>query len=280
MTTENISDGISDAGAPSSADALVLAGSRPGGDPMADSRGISVKALIPVAGKAMLAHVTETLLGHKAIGNVHMLAQDFAPFWTDDGTSGLESNPRVIARPSRATIATSLDEVLDQEDTRFPVVITTADNVLLSAPMIDDFLSAAEDTDIAIAVVEKQVLLHRYPASRRTWLKLRGGHYSGANLFYFGSPKARQILRYWAEVEQDRKKGWKILTIFGPWLLFLAVTRLLTVDQLAARVGKKLGLAIRIVPMAQAEACIDVDKDSDLEMVEQIIAARNEAASA
>ncbi len=280
MTTENVSDGISDAGAPSSADALVLAGSRPGGDPMADSRGISVKALIPVAGKAMLAHVMETLLGHRAIGNVHMLAQDFAPFWTDDDTSGLESNPRVIARPSGATIATSLDKVLDQEDTRFPVLITTADNVLLSAPMIDDFLSAAEDTDIAIAVVEKQVLLHRYPASRRTWLKLRGGHYSGANLFYFGSPKARQILRYWAEVEQDRKKGWKILTIFGPWLLFLAVTRMLTVDQLAARVGKKLGLAIRIVPMAQAEACIDVDKDSDLEMVEQIIAARNEAASA
>ncbi|GAB5483206.1 MAG: nucleotidyltransferase family protein [Parasphingorhabdus sp.] len=280
MTTENISDGISDAGTPSSADALVLAGSRPGGDPMADSRGISVKALIPVAGKAMLAHVTETLLGHKAIGNVHMLAQDFAPFRADADTSGLESNPRVLAQTSSATIATSLDKVLDEEDTRFPVLITTADNVLLSVPMIDDFLSAAEDTDIAIAVVEKQVLLHRYPASRRTWLKLRGGHYSGANLFYFGSPKARQILRYWAEVEQDRKKGWKILTIFGPWLLFLAVTRLLTVDQLAARVGKKLGLAIRIVPMAQAEACIDVDKDSDLEMVEQIIAARNEAASA
>lgn len=265
---------------PSSVEALVLAGSRPGGDAMADSRGISVKALIPVTGKAMLAHVTDALLGHRAIDKVHLLAQDFAPFWADSDTSGLESNPRVLAQTSGATIATSLDRVLDQDGTRYPMLITTADNVLLSAPMIDDFLSAAEDTDIAIAVVEKQVLLRRYPASRRTWLKLRGGQYSGANLFYFGSPKARQILRYWAEVEQDRKKGWKILTIFGPWLLFLAVTRMLTVDQLAARVGKKLGLTIRIVKMAQAEACIDVDKDSDLEMVEQILTARNEAGSA
>src|SRR5690606_39537405 len=58
--------------------------------------------------------------------------------------------------------------------------------------------------------VEKETLLQRYPASQRTWLKLRGGQYSGANLFYFGSPKARQILQYWAAVEQDRKKGWKI----------------------------------------------------------------------
>ncbi len=273
MTADNSRDG----GPLSSADALVLAGSRPGGDAMADSRGIAVKALIPVAGKAMLAHVTDALLDHQAIGNVHVLAQDFAPFWAHVDTNELKNNARVIAQTSGSTIATSLDKVLDQDDTRFPALITTADNVLLNAPMLDDFLSAAEDTDIAIALVEKQVLLRRYPASQRTWLKLRGGQYSGANLFYFGSPKAREILRYWAEVEQDRKKGWKILTIFGPWLLFLALSRVLTVDQLAVRVGKKLGLTIKIVPMAQAEACIDVDKDSDLEMVEQILAARKEA---
>lgn len=255
-------------------DAIILAGSRPGGDPMAESHGIAVKALIPVAGKAMLAHVAGALLSHKAIGNVHVLAQDFAPFWEHPDTGALQTNDRVVADVSAATIAVSVDSVLDQDDARFPMLITTADNVLLNQPMIDGFLTAAQPSDIAIAVVEREVLLKRYPASQRTWLKLRGGHYSGANLFYFGSPQARQILRYWAEVEQDRKKGWKILTIFGPWLLFLALTRLLTVDQLAARVGKKLGLTITIVRMAQAEACIDVDKDSDLVMVEQILAAR------
>lgn len=256
--------------------AIILAGSRPGSDPMADSRGIAVKALIPVAGKAMLARVAEVLLGHQAVGNMHVLAQDFTPFWSHDDTRALQSNDRVIADVSTATIAVSVDNVLAQDHARFPALITTADNVLLDQQMISDFLAAATASDIAIAVVEKEVLLSRYPASQRTWLKLRGGHFSGANLFYFGSPQARQILRYWAEVEQDRKKGWKILTIFGPWLLFLAVTRLLSVDQLAARVGKKLGLTIKIVRMAQAEACIDVDKDSDLAMVEQIFAARGD----
>jgi GTP:adenosylcobinamide-phosphate guanylyltransferase len=257
-----------------SMDAVILAGSRPGGDAMADSRGVAVKALIPVAGKAMLAHVTGALLGHPAIGNVHLLAQDFEPFWAHPDTQALAANDHVIAQESGATIAVSVDALLDRADARYPMLITTADNVLLSRAMIDEFLSDAQSSDIAIAVVEKDVLLSRYPASRRTWLKLRGGQYSGANLFYFGSPKARQILRYWAEVEQDRKKGWKILTIFGPWLLFLAVTRLLTIDQLAARVGQKLGLRIRIVPMAQAEACIDVDKESDLVQAEAILADR------
>ncbi|QTD54888.1 NTP transferase domain-containing protein [Parasphingorhabdus cellanae] len=274
MTDENPGD----AAVLARADAIVLAGSRPGGDAMADSRGIAVKALIPVAGKAMLAHVTDALLSHSAIGNVHLLAQDFKPFWADSDTQGLAANGRVMVQESGATIAVSVDALLKREDARYPLLITTADNVLLSQEMIADFLNAATASDIAIAVVEKDVLLRRYPASRRTWLKLRGGHYSGANLFYFGSPQARQILRYWAEVEQDRKKGWKILTIFGPWLLFLAVTRMLTVDQLAARVGRKLGLTIKIVPMTQAEACIDVDKEIDLAMVEQIIAAQTKVA--
>lgn len=254
--------------------AIILAGSRPGGDAMADSRGIAVKALIPVAGKAMLAHVAEALLGHEAIGPVHLLAQDFSAFWEHPDTAGLDSNDRVIAQTSSATIAASLGKVLDQDDTRYPMLITTADNVLLNRPMIDDFLAAAGSWDIAIAMVEKDVLLASFPASQRTWLKLRGGHYSGANLFYFGSPKAKQLLAYWAEVEQDRKKGWKILTIFGPWLLFLAVTKMLTIHQLAERVGHKLGLKITIVPMKQAEACIDVDKETDLVLAEQILAKR------
>ncbi|MEP2102434.1 MAG: NTP transferase domain-containing protein [Parasphingorhabdus sp.] len=270
MTGEKSADGA----APAHADAILLAGSRPGGDPMADGRGVAVKALIPVAGKAMLAHVTEALLRHKTIGKVHLLAQDFGPFWDNPDTKKLSSDDRVIAQTSSATIASSVDALLDKDDARYPMLITTADNVLLSKEMVDDFLAAADPSDIAIAVVEKDVLLSRYPASRRTWLKLRSGQYSGANLFYFGSPQARQILHYWAEVEQDRKKGWKILTIFGPWLLFLAVTRMLTIDQLAARVGRKLDLKIKIVPMAQAEACIDVDKEADLVQAEQILADR------
>ncbi len=263
-----------DNAAPETADAIILAGSRPGGDAMADNRGIAVKALIPVAGKAMLAHAAGAILGHKAISKLHVLAQDFQPFHDHPDTRSILGDDRVAAIPSQPTIATSIDDLLGRNEVHFPVLITTADNVLLDKAMIDHFLTASSSSDIAIAVVERDVLLKRYPASQRTWLKLRGGQYSGANLFYFGSPQARQILRYWAEVEQDRKKGWKILTIFGPWLLFLAVARLLTIDQLADRVGRKLGLQIKIVPMSQADACIDVDKESDLVQAEAILANR------
>jgi len=255
-------------------DAIILAGSRPGGDALADAHDAPVKPLVKVASKPMLAHVAKTLIDHELIGPIRILTQDIEVFQCDPGTTLLFDEDSVEFAKSGATIAASIDEEVARDDMTFPVLITTADNVLLNAAMLDHFLGEAAGSDIAIAVVEKRKLLAHYPGSKRTWLKFRGGHFSGANLFYFGSAKAQRILRLWAQVEQDRKKGWKILSIFGPWLLFLTLTRQISADQLAGRVGKKMGLNIRIIPMPQAEACIDVDKEADLTSVEQIIAAR------
>ncbi|MEE9434592.1 MAG: nucleotidyltransferase family protein [Sphingorhabdus sp.] len=253
-------------------DAVILAGDRPAGDPLAMTHKVPFKALVRVGGKPMLAHVAERLAGNSAIGRILVLAQESKAFQADRDTEHLAAEPKIKFTESRPTIAASLQAVLTSEETRFPLLITTADNVLLSDAMIGSFLARADGADIAVAVVEREVLMARYPASKRTWIKFRGGQYSGANLFYFGSAKAQRALQAWAEVEQDRKKGWKILTIFGPWLLFLAVARLISVDQFAARVGKKLGLRVSMVKMPQAEACIDVDKQSDLDLVEKILA--------
>src|SRR3546814_14077244 len=41
--------------------------------------------------------------------------------------------------------------------------------------MIALFLTGAADSDVAVAMVERAVLLARYPESQRTWLKFRGG---------------------------------------------------------------------------------------------------------
>ena len=171
------------------ADAVILAGSRPGRDALADAHGAPVKALVPIAGQAMLAHVSRTLLANDRIGKLHVLAQDTAIFDQDSDTAGLASEQRVAMVTSSATIAQSIEALMTRDDMGFPSLITTADNVLLNDAMITHFLDEASGSDIAVAVVEHDVLMAKYPASQRTWLKLRGGQYSGANLFYFGSPE-------------------------------------------------------------------------------------------
>ena len=253
--------------------AIILAGSRPDGDPLARANNVSAKALIPILGKPMLHHVASPLIRHPNIGDVEILAQDVESLNESSGMDGLDGNTVRFGK-SCDTIAETIDQQLSRPDQNFPLFVTTADNPLLDSAMIDQFLQEGCAHDVAIAVVSKARLLEKYPESRRTWLKFSDENYSGANLFLFSSPEAGKLVRYWAEVEQDRKKGWRMLGIFGPWLLLQVLLRRLSIDQMAERVGDKIGLKVKIVAMDQPEACIDIDKQTDLEQVEEIMKAR------
>ena len=97
---------------------------------------------------------------------------------------------------------------------------------------------------------------------------------SGANLFAFGSTKVLPAVGRWGEVEQDRKKGWRLLAALGPAVMLGAGLRLLTLDSVLARLGKRLGLTIAKVELTDPVAAVDVDKPADLELAERLIAER------
>ena len=115
------------------------------------------------------------------------------------------------------------------------------------------------------------MLLQRYPESKRTWLKFRGGWWSGANLFWLGSDAAMRAVGFWRSIEQDRKKGWKIISAFGPLLMLGAGLRLLSLRQAISAAGRRLGVDATAVAMPQAEACIDADKTEDIVLIEKIL---------
>ncbi len=248
--------------------ALLLAGSRPGGDPFAEAHGVTAKALIPVAGEPMIARPVRALLGNIRIDRVRVLVQDGALL-----EPLLPRDKRLSIEPSGATIAVTIEAIIADPATRWPLLVTTADHALLDGAMIDDFCARAEGADVAFGLVERRALMARLPQTKRTWIGFRGGAYSGANLFALGSPKAARAVALWREVEQDRKKGWKLLVALGiPGLLGLA--RLMTLDQTLGAMGRRLGLTIRAVELINPLAAVDVDKPADLALVEAIIGGR------
>ncbi|MEO7563852.1 MAG: NTP transferase domain-containing protein [Sphingomicrobium sp.] len=241
--------------------ALLLAGSRPSGDNI-----MGHKALIEVAGVPMLLRPLGALLESPLIGTVCVFAQDL-----DSLRPLLPDDPRVELRQSLGTIADTIAELIKAKALDYPVLVTTADHALLDTAMIAEFIAGAEGADLAIAMVERDTLMRRFPNSKRTWIGFQGGRYSGANLFAFGSDKVTRVIDRWRIVEQDRKKGWRVLAALGPALLLGAVLKLRTVDESVAAVGSKLGLSIRAVQMSDPKAAIDVDKPADLELVEAIL---------
>lgn len=246
--------------------ALLLAGSRPGRDAFAEANGVALKPLIPVGGEPMVARPVRALLAAPSIGLVRVLTQS-----PNAIRAVLPADARVTVEPSTGSIAATLDAILADPKTPYPLLVTTADHALLNPAMIEEFCAQANGADLAIGVAERQALLKRLPDTRRTWLAFRGGAYSGANLFAFGSPKTARAVALWRAVEQDRKRGWRMLAAFGPALLLGAGLRLRTLDQSIAAIGARLGIDARAIVMSDPLAAVDVDKPADLALVEAIL---------
>ena len=247
---------------------MVFAGSRPGVDRFAASYSTDLKALIPVAGEAMVCRPVRALLASPDIAKVRVCTQQ-----PERIGAVLPADPRLSVERSDATIAATLAAICADPATHWPILVTTADHALLDEAMIADFISRANGADLAIGLVEARPLLKRLPATERTWIGFRGGRYSGANLFALGSPRAAGAIELWRGVEQDRKKGWHLLAMLGlPGLLGLL--RLRSLEHTMASIGRRLGLDLRAIEMRNPLAAVDVDKPADHELVEAILAGR------
>ena len=249
--------------------AVVLAGSRPGGDPFAQAYGTDLKALIPVAGTPMVQRPVKALLASHRVETIHVLAQQ-----PERIRGVLSSDPRLSVEQSGDTIAATLEAFCFDPNTRWPVLVTTSDHALLTPGMIAEFLGRAEGAEVAIGVVSRDVMLRRFPRAQRTWLKFRGGAYSGANLFLLGGPEVRVALELWRSNEQNRKKAWRMLFTLGFVGFLGAALRLRTLQQTLNGIGRKLGLKLRAVEMSDPLAAIDVDKPTDHALVTSILEGR------
>lgn len=248
--------------------AIILAGQRPGPDRLAAHFGITYKALVPFAGEAMLTHVVRMMNAHPRIGRVIVLAQD-----TKVIAGAVQAGGGSALRQSNDGISLSLKALMDSGDAAWPWIVTTADHPLLNHYMITEFLGQAS-ADLSVGMVERRVMLAQFPDAQRTWLRFKGGAYSGANLFAFRSDKVAAALNLWVAAERDRKQAWKLFLHFGPWLALRALTRTISLPDAFAAAGSRLGLTARLVEMSDPVAAIDVDKPEDHALASSIFATR------
>ncbi len=251
----------------------MLAGQRPGPDRLATHFGQDYKALVEVDGEAMVTRVIRCLHAAPDIARIIILSQ--APY---NLQAAVDAGGGATLIESSGGISSSIKAIAGTANAPWPVLVTTADHPLLDPAMISQFLSDSRNDDLAIAMVEKKVMLAAFPGAQRTWLKFRDGHWSGANLFALRTERVRAALDIWSAAEQDRKTVWKLFLHFGPWLALRALTRTIGLADALAQAGIRFGLSIRLVPMTDPIAAIDVDKPLDHAQAEEILRGRRAAA--
>jgi GTP:adenosylcobinamide-phosphate guanylyltransferase len=254
------------------ATAIVLAGSRPGSDPLARAFGTDLKALVPIGGKPLVRWPVDALLACDRFDQVRVLAQE-----PERIGEALPVDPRLSVQRSAATIAETLEQLCFDPTVHWPAFVTTADHVLLNVEMIDEFCDLAEVADLAIGVVEREPLMKRLPETKRTWIPFRHGAYSGANMFLLSGRRVLPALELWRSVEQDRKKGRALLSAFGLGTVLGAVLRLRTIHETIERLGGRFGLNAEAIELSDPLAAVDVDKLMDHKLVESLLKERGDA---
>jgi GTP:adenosylcobinamide-phosphate guanylyltransferase len=258
------------------ATALLVAGRRPGTDPLAAHFGVDDKALIEVAGEPMLSRVARVLADDPHVLEVVVLAQDPAALMRHPRTAWMTADPRITSQAGGNSVSGAVAAAIAARPESWPFLVTAADNVLVDPATLAAFAAGAVASggDVALGLVPRSVFLAQFPGARRTWLRFRGEAYSGANLFWLARPAALAAVNFWQRVEVKRKRVRAIAAAFGPGLLVAYLLRLLSAADAIGRAGRKLGVRAVPVDLPSAFACIDVDKPEDHALAEAILIGR------
>ena len=246
--------------------ALVLAGTRAGGDPLALYAGVSHKALIDVAGRTMLERVVSALAAVPAIERIVIAIErpEIVAALTPCGKP-------VVVMAAASGPSASVDAALQSEST--PLLVTTADHALLSPQWVAEFLTQAPAAADAIVGLARREAIHAaVPDTQRTYLRFADGDFSGCNLFLLRTPTARGVVRFWQQMEAERKRPLQLLRRLGFSYALRYRLGLLSLEQALARLSTLSGARIGHVSLSDGRAAIDIDKPADLELVRRLLA--------
>ncbi len=208
----------------------------------------SLKALLPVAGGTLLDRVLEAARGLGApvvlVGGPPSYASR-VEVWLPDAGGGAENFLQGLThvRPGSTCLFCPSD---------LPFVTGAA---------LQAFMMAAEPAAVLnYGVTARQDFLASYPASRRRFVPLREGAYTGAGVLFLQPEGTLAIAETVRRVFASRKNTLRIALMLGWRFLWGRLTGSLTLAGLEARASEVTGVRCRAVP---APACLAYDVDDE-----------------
>jgi len=252
-------------------DAVILAGGIPQPeDPLYSySKGDS-KALMDVAGKPMIQWVLDALSGAKHVDNVIIVGL------SPKNELACEKPLHYLSNQGRmlSNIVAGVNKSLEIDKKSQYVLVVSADIPALKPEMVDWLVDTAMQTkeDIYYGVCTREVMEKRFPESKRTYTKLKDIELCGADINISHVRMTTEHLDMWESLIGSRKSPLKQASIIGFGTLFQVLLRTINLDDLVEKVCSRIGIKGRAIIWPHAEACMDVDKPHQLELMRKDLA--------
>lgn len=252
---------------------LVLAGRRSATlDPMAEARGVSHKCLVPVLGQAMIGRVLQTVDEAFPGETIFVSVEDFSVIAAEPTVARLSNEGRLKPVPAQYHI---VDSVVDaSRSTGFPLIITTADNVLMTPEALHQLAVAGAqgDVDAIVVMAEKTDIRAAHPDGQRRFYEFKDGGFSNCNLFWIGSEKALNAIEAFREGGQFAKHPARIVKAFGILNLIRFRLGLNTLSQAFVHLSRRFRVRIWPMVVTDGRLAIDVDNERTHRIAEEILA--------
>lgn len=260
---------------------VILAGQRAGArDPLAVAAGVSHKALAPVAGVPMLVRTLRTVAAALPDAPLLLSIEDAHVLDGLPDVAALRAAGRLRTVEARANLVDSVLACADAAGT--PLILTTADNVLVTPAALRRLAAflRASPADAVMCMARREAVLAAHPEGQRKFYRFRDGEFSNCNLYAFRTDRALRVAEAFREGGQFVKHPARIARAFGlaNLLHFRMGTR--TLLRTCQAVGRRFGVDLQPLVMADGRLSIDVDNERTLRVTEEILAREGEAVPA
>lgn len=240
---------------------VVLAGD---GKKDAVQQGVANKALLPICGRPMIGYVVDALRSAPSIGKIAVIGPEtlLKDHLKDQVDIYIKGRDTLFDNLAAGMVPFAEDRA---------VLVVTSDIPMITGEMVEDLLARCLEKggDLGYPVVEKALNDARFPGIERTYVRLREGRFTGGNIVYVSPAAVTRCADFAKKVIAYRKKPWKAARLLGVGFLLRLISGRLTIAHAEARFSKLLNISAHAIITPYPEVGNDVDKPSDVEMVQR-----------
>jgi len=243
--------------------ALVLAGVKEKG-PLEIAANVENKALIMINEKSIVEYVIDAINNSENIDKVIVVGpkDKLYPYIGKKVEKILETGSSIIE---------NMEIGLNYFNSESNILLLTSDIPLITSQAIDEFIEKCvkREAYIGYPIITKENIIRKYPETKRTYVNMKEGTFCGGNIAFFKPEVFFQKRELIKELYENRKANWKNAKILGFKFILKFLLKTLTLDEIEKKVTKIVGCKSVAVMVSYPEIMIDLDKPSDLELIQQ-----------
>lgn len=256
---------------------LILAGKREGKlDPLAENAGVSHKCRVPIHGKPLLQWVLEAASEAWADNPILISIHDPDVIADLPAVIALKQAGRLTICAAKQGIVESVEAAVAETGNRFPLLITTGDNVLATP----ESLRALHDHGIAsgsgaaLALARREDILAAHSEAQRRFYEFSDAAIANCNTYWLGGPDAMRAAEAFRQGGQFIKTRGRIAKAFGLINLIRFKLGWWRLDQMLAALSRRFGVKTTAHIYKDGAYAVDVDNQRTYNVCEILLAKR------